>query len=790
MRITTGTSRTSKKWSPRAISYPEFLQQISKPTVSRETLSEYLALTVPEQAELKDVGGFVGGTLKGTGRKTANVTARSLVTLDADNMTAEDLTTLTDRLKQMKVPAAVYSTRKSTPQKPRVRVIIPLSRECEPEKYEPIARKICERLGMGFFDRTTAEVARLMYWPSVCADQVDSFIFFTVNDTDAMLDPDEVLKSYADWKDVRQWPVFPGAAAELRTRCEKQQDPLEKPGLIGAFCRTYSVEEAIEKFIPDAYEACGDGRYTFVQGSTSAGAVVYDDGRFLFSNHATDPAGGELCNAYDLVRLHLFGETKEGVKQMNELIASDAATTSTLKHEKLDNALDDFKGVDASDSGGSDYIDRLTVDGKGKIKTTVSNVRLILNNDPGLAGCYYLELFSMTPMVSAPVPWEGRKHEYPRQWSDADDAGLRDFLEAKYDIVHAQKVSDGLLLALEDNGKHQIKEYLEGLEWDGRPRLDTILIDYLGAADNIYTRETIRKALIAAVTRVYRPGAKFDNMVILVGSQGIGKSTLLSKLGRQWFSDSLSEFEGKEAFEMLHKNWIMEIPELEGFGRYTMNAIKKFLSKQVDEYRAPYARRTMEYPRKNVIFGTTNDAVFLRDRTGNRRFWPVETEEQKPTLSVFRDLTDDVVGQIWAEAYAGYLLGESLILSDAAEEIAEREQESRLEDDPREGQIIEFIATPIPTDWDSRTLDMKRLYYNSPESDTSEKVKRSRICAAEVWCELFRYELTSFDQAKSRDVNRILAGISGLKKSVRRFGEYGRQRGYSIDETFYNMEKC
>ena len=779
MRITVGSSRTSKKWLPRDVTYKEFINLIRTPTVSKETLTEFLSLSVSEQAALKDVGGFVGGTLNSAERKTTSVAARSIVTLDADNLSADDLVTLTDRLKQLSVSAAVYSTRKSTKQKPRVRVLIPFIRDCAPEQYEPIARKICEKLGITFFDKTTAEVARLMYWPSVCRDQVDDFIFFTVGDGETYLDPDRILSEFSDWKDVRQWPVFPGTSAELRTRCERQQDPLTKPGLIGAFCRTYTIQEAIEKFLPDVYEPAGDGRYTFKAGSTSSGAIVYDSGRYLYSNHATDPAGGELCNAFDLIRLHKFGAAKDGVKQMTELAAADDQTANTLKHEKLDSALDDFKDVDGLSD--DDYINQLTTDNKGKIKSTISNVRLILNHDKNLKGRFYLELFSLTPYVAKPFAWDRPDHVYPRPWADADDAGLREYLENVYDIVNVQKINDGFLLALEDNTKHQLKDYLEGLEWDGLPRLDTILIDYLGAADNIYTRETIRKSLVAAVTRVYEPGTKFDQMVILVGSQGLGKSTLLSKLGRQWFSDSLSEFEGKESYEMLQKNWIMEIPELEGFNKYTMNTIKKFLSKQVDEYRAPYARRPQEYKRKNIIFGTTNDAVFLRDRTGNRRFWPVQTEVVKPIYNVFTDLTDDVVGQIWAEAMRMYKDGEPLILSADADEIAGREQASRLEDDPREGQIREFLKVPLPLDWEDRSLDLRRFYYNDPEADTCDKRPRTRVCAAEIWSELFRFEPSSFDQKKSREINQILGTMKELSSKTQRFGKiYGRQRGYDI----------
>lgn len=783
MRLSIGSSRKSKNWLPHDYTWYDLIQAVKEPVVTKDTLTEYLGKTKDEQDDIKDVGGFVGGTLNSSERRKNNVIARSLITLDADNLTADGFQTLENRIRALKVSAAVYSTRKSTTDRPRVRVLIPLTKDCTAEQYEPIARKLCEKLGMTYFDKTTAEVSRLMYWPSVSVDQRDSYIFRTYGDGVTFLDPDSVLAEFSDWADIRQWPVFPGVDNELKKRSSRQQDPTEKSGMIGAFCRSYTVDEAIAKFLPDVYEPCGDDRYTYKTGSTSAGAIVYQDGKFLYSNHATDPAGGHLCNAYDLVRLHKFGESEDSRKAMQDFVVKDEQTLELLKHEQLDNALTDFSGINVTD-GGDDFIEKLETDNHGKIKPSIYNVRTILNNDPNLKGRFFLDLYSGFPRIRSAMPWEKREQRYPRQWGNSDDSGLRGYVEQVYGIVGPQKVTDGLNLALEDNTEHPIKKFLEGTQWDGVERLDTLLIDYLGANDTLYTRQVIRKALVAGATRIYRPGAKFDNMPILVGPQGIGKSTFIAKLGRDWFSDSLSEFEGPKAYEMLQKNWILEIPELEGFGKYRMNTIKKFLSKQTDEYRVPYTARTVEYPRKNIIFGTTNDAVFLRDRTGNRRFWPVQVGEHSPKLSVFDDLTGDVVAQIWAEAYTDYVMGEDLIMTKEAAEQAMKEQEERLEDDPREGQIEAFIKIPIPIDWDKRDLQERRFFYNDPEADDVERVPRQKICAAEVWCELFRYEMTSLDKAKARDINQILESITGERRKMLRFGpEYGPQRGFLCNKS-------
>src|SRR5690606_2790431 len=262
-------------------------------------------------------------------------------------------------------------------------------------------------------------------------------------------------------------------------------------------------------------------------------------------------------------------------------------------------------------------------------------------------------------------PWDPRKER--RQWTDVDDAGLRHYLERVYGITGKDRIFDALSLCAHKNRINDVKDYLTSLKWDGVKRLDTLLIDYLGAEDNVYTRAVIRKSLAAAVARVMTPGCKYDYVPILVGPQGIGKSTFLRLLGKDWYSDSLQTFEGKEASEMIQGVWINELGELSGLSRAEINAVKQFLSRTEDIFREPYGRRTNRYPRRCVFFGTTNEDEFLRDRTGNRRFWPVVVGVQEPKKNVFRDLPEEV-DQIWAEAFLAWQLGEPLYLTGEAEQ--------------------------------------------------------------------------------------------------------------------------
>jgi len=236
---------------------------------------------------------------------------------------------------------------------------------------------------------------------------------------------------------------------------------------------------------------------------------------------------------------------------------------------------------------------------------------------------------------------------------------------------------------------NEVQDYLRAIEWDGIKRLDTLFVDYLGALDISYTRTITRKALVAAVSRAMVPGTKFDNMVIIGGPQGIGKSTVLRILGKDWFSDSLQTFEGKEASEMIQGVWINELGELSGMSKSETNAVKQFLSRTEDIFREPFGKRTGRYPRRCVFFGTTNDKEYLKDLTGNRRFWPIDVGIQNPIKNVWNQLPDEL-DQIWAEAYTYWQMGEPLYLSGEIEKESFKAARITQRDRSKRGHNIRF----------------------------------------------------------------------------------------------------
>ena len=793
LQISMAGSRKATRWPKSTILWSEFVERLKTPVRSSERMDQYLSMTKAQQAELKDVGGFVGGTFANDRRKSAYVQGRDLVTLDLDNIPAGQTEDILKRVGGLGCASAVYSTRKHTGYAPRLRVIIPLDRTASADEYEPASRKLASLIGMEFCDPTTFEATRLMYWPSCCSD--GEYVREVFDAPFCSLEG--VLGMYGDWTDVAQWPQVPGAEAIEKRRLAKQEDPTAKRGVIGAFCRTYSITQAMEMFIPGMYEETDvPGRYTYTGGSTQGGAIVYDNDMFLYSHHATDPCSGLLVNAFDLVRLHKYGDQDKDAKEgtpvnklpsymsMSRLALDDKPVSDLMARERFEQAQEAFQAPAGAASGQQEeydlsWIGRLTKDASGRFEKTINNAVLVLENDPLLKGKIVTDEFASCGMALGKLPWDARDEK--RRWKDVDDAGFYRYMETFYGITGREKLDNALLLASSQNRINDVKQYLQGLSWDGIRRVDTLLSDYLGADDNVYTRAVMRKSLCAAVARAVTGGVKFDYMPIFTGPQGIGKSTFLAILGREWFSDSLTTFEGKEAAELIQGTWINEVGELSAFTKQETQVIKQFLSKTHDIYRAAYGRRTDKYPRRCVFFGTSNDSEFLKDATGNRRFWPVDVGVHPAKKSVWEQLPREV-DLIWAEAYAYWQLGEPLFLPKDVEDMAAAMQEEHRESSGKEGIIKDFLERPIPENWDSMKLMDRRTFLNGnmklPEG--TKLVRRSRVCAIEVWAECLNGDPRFMTRRDSMEINNILLTVKGWEKerSSGRHGSYGVQRGF------------
>lgn len=778
--IATANSRKDKVWKNREVTWDEFLDRVKTTIRTSESQSEYKKLGKGKQDDIKDVGGFVAGKLREGKRKSGYVENRSMLTLDMDYADVgiwEQITLFFD------FRCCIYSTHKHTPEKPRLRLIIPLLRSVSADEYSAVARMIAFDIGIEQFDDTTYEPTRLMYWPSTSSD--GEFVFESQDG--GLLDPDLILSRYKDWRDTSQWPISSRQTALVKNNIGKQADPLEKEGLVGAFCRAYTIQTAIEVFLSDVYRpSLMPERYDYIPADSTAGVLVYDD-KFAFSHHATDPAVGKLCNAFDLVRIHKFYELDSNrstggdgmklpsFKAMQEFCINDEKVKLQLAKEREAEAIDDFEAEDENWQTG------LELSKNGDIKDTLSNIVLILRHDKRLEGIAYNQHRDGID-VRKELPWKQVKPG----WNDSDLAGAKVYFDKQYKLWSPGKFKDALLAVAAERIFHPIKDYFDSLDpWDGLERIDRLLIDYLGAEDSSYSRAIIRKTLCAAVARIYEPGIKFDHILVLNGPQGIGKSTFFAKLGRRWFSDSLtiSDMRDKAAAEKLQGYWILELGELAGIKKVDVETVKSFISRNDDKYRASYGFNVESHPRQCIIVGSTNcESGFLRDITGNRRFWPVRVGGD--SLKKPWQLED--IEQIWAEAISKYKAGEVLYLTGKDAEMAFKEQSDAMESDEREGLVRQYLEKLLPDNWKDMDLFERRSFLTGGDFETEQvgTVLRDRVCTMEIWCECFCKEAVNMKKADAYELNAIMAKIEGWeryegnKKGNFKFPIYGTQRGY------------
>lgn len=774
--IATGTSRKTKTWSNKPCKWSDLLSRLENTTYTSETVAEFKAMTRAQQSDIKDVGGFVGGYCSNGSR--SDVAFRSVLCLDAD---FADNELWTDWKVLFGKAAAVYSTHKHTAQKPRLRLVIPLRRNVTPDEYQAVGRRVADTLGMDKFDDTSYQPQRMMYWPST--SRGGEYVFDHIDAP--WLDPDEILATYHDWADVSSWPMSSRVAEVVKRTTARQTDPVEKKGLVGAFCRAYTIQEAIEAYIP-TYVPCDEpGRYTYTEGSTAAGVVIYDD-KFSYSHHATDPASMQLCNAWDLVRLHLFGgldadvdpdksvTSRPSYKAMQDLAVKDKRVKVQLLADRAAEVMNDFDGIDCT-SDPDAWKEDLRFTEKGSLVQNIENTVLILQNDQRLAGCLAFDEMNHNIVVKKDLPW--RAVDGVSQWVDSDDASLRYFLEKSYGIGGKDRIFDAVNVVSMEHKFHPVREYLDSCTWDGVPRVDTLLIDYLGAEDDEYVRAVTRKALVAAVARVFKPGIKFDYMLTIRGRQGLGKSAIISKLGGEWFSDSFTTMQGKDAYEQVQGVWIMEVGELAGMRKAEAETIKLYISKQVDRYRPAYGRRLQEFPRQCIFIGTTNESQFLRDTTGNRRFWIVNTPNT-PKRDLWKELTGDTIRKVWAEAVCLYKKGESLFLSRSLEEKARQIQAGYEEENPKVGIVVEYLERRLPSGWDKMDVYARRQWL---ESDAQGTEKRSTVCTVEIWAEALNGNPDKLDRYAAKEIRDILETLPEWKykgADRRTIKPYGRQRFY------------
>ncbi len=764
-KVAYGESRKARVWHNDKIAWEELRKRLQTPLRTAETVAEYHKMKSAGKSAAKDKGGFVAGELKDGKRNTSSVVCRSMLTLDVDNAKK---TFLDEYMALSSYSTLIYSTHSHTPENPRLRLVIPLTREISPDEYQAITRYFAFENGINQFDPCSFIPSQLMFWPTASID--GEYIFQEVEG--AALDPDLFLSRYPTWKDPTTLPTTLKEKPLHEKSGSKVEDPLKKEGIVGAFCRAVgTIQEAIDTYLPDVYEQVAPNRYKYRPSSSIAGVLIFDD-KFAYSNHATDPAYHQECNAFDLVRIHKFPDEdeKKSFSRMAEWATKEPVVSRQLLREKQEEATAEF----------DNWTDRLKRDKGGNIANSLQNICLIMTHDDYMKNIVFNQLADNME-VKGPLPWD---HSETAFWREADDAQLMCYVDQNYGTFSKLNYETAVTKCCDDRKYHPIKEYFKTLPpWDKVPRVDSLLIDYLGSDDNPYVRAVTRKTLCAAVMRIKKPGIKFDPALVLNGPQGIGKSTLIARLGMEWFSDSLTLSDmndGKAAPEKLQGYWIHEIGEMAGMRKAELEKVKSFVSRQDDKYRVAFGRRVTSHPRQCVFFGTTNaENGFLRDITGNRRFWVVKT----PGGGAHHpwELDEAIIDQIWAEALVYAEDGEALFLSPELEEMAKREQAAAMESDPREGLVRQYLEILLPEKWPEMDIYARREYLRGDDPASPKgTVVRTTVSNMEIWCECFGMPKESLKGAESFSISAMMSRIEGWKRSNELFRTklYGPQRVY------------
>lgn len=805
IHIATCVSRFKRQNKNQTITIGDMAERLGTPTRTQETLSEYLHMAKSQQDDIKDVGGYVGGMLKDGIRSTRNVANRSIVTLDLDN--AGD-TALPDILAALEsaTPGAAYvihSTHKHRQGCCRLRYVGFLSRPVFPDEYQAIARKIASLSNIEWFDDTTYEPARLMYWPSVSRD-ADFVYINTVDDNDGVvpIDVDAVLASYGPedaWKDSTFWPTSSRQQTVITRELGRQQNPLEKDGLIGAFCRVYDIHAVIKTHLSDVYRRDGS-RYTYIEGSTAKGVAVYgmtrDDHRALwtYSNHATDPASGMLCNAFDLCRVHKFGhldskakpdtpthklpsykEMMDFARRIKDVIMEDAR--KLFRDSDNDVAAEYFEDVSAEDvspqaestgAESDEWMLQLKRTKSGDVQTSYFNACLLVQHERKLKDLVWYNEFS-----------DHIEYARKRMWRDEDTSSARRYLEEQFNLTFTESNIQRAveLVGFENRSYHPVKDYLQSVNgtWDGVKRVETLWIDYLGEEDNAYTRETAKCWLMAACTRIWEPGYKFDYVPVLSGAQGIGKSTFCSILARKWFGE-INSFEDQKAVEQMSTCWIMEMPEMTAANRHEIEEQKRFISGTSSKVRLSYRRNPSEYMRHCVFIGTTNLEEYLKDSTGNRRWWPIRCGVDRIDTKRLKSEAD----QIWAEVMDLCADPDATTeLSEHARAIALIRQQNSMVSDAWEGIIREWLS--LPANKHRYDADWSDVANALPDVEGTEL--RDRVCVQEIWQDCFGGRKADMRPADSRRIASIMNNTPGwTRRSTVRLGvRFGRQLGWIFE---------
>ena len=741
--IATAPRRDSKHWTNGTVSWGDLLKWAEAPGTRKEA------------------GNYLLGELRGSVRSATSVITRSAITLDVDHPAPgflEGFLALAD------YEALVHSTYSSTPDDLRYRIIIPTDRAMAPDEYHCAAQALMDRYGPTQFDPSCARPSQYMFKPGT--PNRDWYRWW--HNEGHPIRVDSLLADFDE--DLSDRPV-----PSIRKR-----DPFTLEGVVGAFNRAYEDFSVLISEYDLPYEADGD-RWKLVDARSMAGMGKVADG-LVYSHHSHDPAAGVTCTAFDLVRLHRFGELDEDQSDqtpinrrksyaaMLDLATVDPRVTAEIVGVDFAATLEDEDAEDA-EGGGDLWKMRLKLRPRtGDFLDCIYNWDLVQDNDPTFAGLYYNEL-TMATETDSDLPWRSLE-QGGRPFTTPDQMALAHYLEREYGVRPPRFLVDELVTTTSRRRwVNPVKDYLLSLTWDGVPRVEECLP---GVIPDDYTRVVARKSLVAAAARVLDPGCKWDHTLIMFGKEDLGKSWWVDKLARG-FTAPLGRIGDKDTLLAMHRSWIMTSDEGFSLRKADSDVLKEFLTRREDVFRMPYDRETMAHPRRCVIWGTTNDEVFLRRQEGNRRFMIVHCVNPVD----FAKVTEEYVDQLWAEAVHLYRAGEKLFFDREEKAQAAVERERFTEEDNLTGLIEKYLETLVPDNWDDTAPESRFRWLQDRENNFTPPGKNpiNRVCSWSIWVEVLGNRVGDRGNTKElRDISTALKKMEGWTVLPGRHrGPYGPQ---------------
>ena len=390
--------------------------------------------------------------------------------------------------------------------------------------------------------------------------------------------------------------------------------------------------------------------------------------------------------------------------------------------------------------------------GKGKPAITINNFLLVLTSDKHFNSIRYNELSG-----NAEIHTVKNGDVKIQKWTDTDEAMIRNYIESNYKLYSKDKCNDALRMLFELRKYNPIIDIIEGVKWDGVERCERFLIEWAKVEDSPYSREVSRLIFAGGIHRLYQPGTKFDDVPILIGTkQGEGKSTLVRFLAiSDEYYGEVTQMEGTPAIEQLQGKWICEISELLALTKTKeQEAAKAYITRAFDKYRKPWDKNTVDLPRRCIFIGTSNNSNPLSDKSGNRRYYPIEVHSDGYEIFDHEDEIRDYVLQCWAEAREKYKAGKMPNYANKSLQSEYRKrQEEAMQDDWRIGAIEQFLDKKYPGEFTC----VREICHEALSSDPDRPHEPSLV--------------------ESKDIGMIMNKMPGWeRRTPRTVGSYGRQR--------------